>query len=127
MRRLALLALLVAAPLVARADGIAAPGQCTQAQTGCGCSQEFCEPPLGPDMAIPRDSSMPRDLTAPSDAALDACRERARRSNRAHGRGLVLLSGLTAAALVALRRRYRTIRPTPADSALAASDTRSDS
>ena len=119
----------VAAPLVARADGIAAPGQCAQAQTGCGCSEEFCEPPLGPDMAmpIPRDLSMPRDLTPPSYGALDACRERARRRNRAHGRGLVLLSGLTAAALVALRRRYRTIRPTPADSALAASDTRNDS
>lgn len=111
----------------ARADATAGPGMCVEQSNGCGgCTQEYCNPPA-PDLSVPRDLSLPRDLAPPSDGALDACRERARRRNREQGRGLVLLSGLTAFALFALRRRYKTTRPTPADRALAASDTRSDS
>jgi hypothetical protein len=129
VKRLALaLVLFAAAP--ALADAVARPGECVEADGGCGgCGQEVCSPPLGPDMSIGRDlSTSPRDLRSPpSDGALDARRQRVRRRNRAHGRGLVLLSGLSALAIVALRRRYRTTRPTPAESALAASDTRSDS
>jgi len=125
-RRLAILALVVAAPLIARADATAGPGQCVEVDNGCGgCGQEICNPALPPDMSMPttHDGGPGRI----PDGGLDACRERARRRNRAHGRGLVLLSGLTAVAVFALRRRYKTMRPTPADSALAASDTRSDS
>jgi hypothetical protein len=68
------------------------------------------------------------DLASPSDSGSppDARRER-RRRHGAQGRGLILLSGVSALAVLALRRRYKTMRPTPAESALAASETRSDS
>jgi hypothetical protein len=95
----------------ALADVLPAPGQCAEREEGCGgCAQEVCSPPLGPDMAIPRDdlSLPPRDLASPpSDGALDACRERMRTRTRAKGRGLALLSGLSAIAIVAMRRRGR--------------------
>jgi hypothetical protein len=53
-------------------------------------------------------SPAPHDLASPpSDGALDACRERVRTRKRAKGRGLVLLSGLSAIVVVALRRRVR--------------------
>ena len=109
------------------ADATAGPGMCATADKGCGCTEEFCNPALPPDMSIPRDLAAPRDLSSPSDGSLDACRERVRKRNRAHGRGLVLLSGASALVVFALRRRYKTMRPTPAENALAASETRSDS
>jgi hypothetical protein len=129
VRRLAIALVLFAAP-PALADATAGPGQCVTVDNGCGgCGQEVCNPALPPDFAVPRDlSPPPHDLSPPpSDGALDACREQTRQRNRAHGRGLVLLSGVTALAVLALRRRYRTMRPTPAESALAASATRKDS
>ncbi len=116
--------MVIGATTVARADSTVGPGECGQADSGCGCTQTFCNPPSH-DLSTPPlpDLSAPRDLQSPPDA----CREQLRRRHRAHGRGLVLLSGLSALALIALRRRYKTMRPTPAESALAASDTRSDS
>ncbi|HXU71032.1 MAG TPA: hypothetical protein VN947_16975 [Polyangia bacterium] len=115
-------------PSPARADSMVGPGECGEADAGCGCTQHYCNPPLGPDLSMPRDLSMPpRDLLSPGDEGLDACRERRQRRQRAHGRGLVLLSGLSALAVLALRRRYRTNSPTPAENALAARATRSDS
>jgi hypothetical protein len=108
VRRLAL-ALVLFAATPALADVEPAPGQCVNYNNGCGgCGQEICAPPA-PDLAVPRDllPPPPRDLASPSDGALDACRERARKRNRAGGRGLVLLSGLSAIVIVALRRRVR--------------------
>ena len=107
------------------ADATAGPGQCIEEDNGCGgCGHEVCNPPLPPDLATPviRDLS-PHDQSGPPDA----CREHIRRKNRANGRGLVLLSGLTSLAILALRRRYRTIKPTPAENVLAASAMRKDS
>lgn len=114
MNRLTLL-LLVASPLSARADATAGPGPCVSVTSGCSCdSREDCKPAF--DLSAPRpDLAPPHDLRSPADAR----RER----SRAGGRGLILLSGAGLLAVAALRRRYKTSRPTPAESALAASDT----
>ncbi|HEX6839729.1 MAG TPA: hypothetical protein VF334_24290 [Polyangia bacterium] len=104
-RRLVVAAWLLATPSLALADVEPAPGQCVEYTPACGgCAREVCSPPAQ-DMSIRYDLSRPRDLAPPSDGALDACRERARRHHRAQGRGLVLLSGLSAVLVVALRRR----------------------
>jgi hypothetical protein len=114
----------VASP--ALADATAAPGQCIDYHGGaCGCDEQtLCSAPA-PDLAVPftvHDMST-HDLASPPDA----CLERVRKQKRAHGRGLVLLSGLSVLAVIGLRRRYRTSRPTPAENALAAKATRKDS
>ncbi len=87
---------------------------------GCGDDTSNVQPA---DMSI-RDLAAP-DLKSPSD--LSGRRDARREQRRAHGRGLVLLSGVAALAVIALRRRNKMMRPTPAESALAASETRSDS
>ena len=71
------------------------------------------------DLGIRQDLAMPRDQSAPPDAR----RER----TRAGGRGLIFPSSASVVAIAALRRRYKISSPTPAEKALAASDTRSDS
>lgn len=128
MKRLAM-ALVLFAATPALADGVI--NDCQPNHFGCACEQEvhICEPPNDLHAPIIHDLGVPAsDLTRPSgDEGLDARRERRRRRNAASGRGLVLLSGASALLIVALRRRYKTMRPTPADSALAASATRSDS
>ena len=120
MKRALLMMLLLAAPAVAAADVAPGPGQCVQVDDGgCSCStHEQCAPV--PDLPFRlHDMSTPRDLTSPPDAR----RER----HRARGRGLIFLSSLSVVAVGALRRRYKISSPTPAEKALAASDTRSDS
>jgi hypothetical protein len=130
VKRFLLLAFLVAVPAAARADGVV--NDCkpnVDDGVGCGCNHEpfhICD---RPDMQPPVqfDLSRPLDLSPGLDGGLDAQREHRRRRNASNGRGLIFLSGASVLVLAALRRRYRTRRPTPAESALAASATRSDS
>ncbi|HEY2747409.1 MAG TPA: hypothetical protein VGL86_22455 [Polyangia bacterium] len=101
----------------------AAVGDCKPNDSGgCGSDHTFHYCPADMSIVPTPDMERPRDLTMPPDAR----RER-RRKQEAHGRGLVLLSGLSSLAIVLLRRRYKTSRPTPAENALAASATRKDS
>jgi hypothetical protein len=115
----------------AGADGVVNDCQPNSDSSGCSCEHDqFHTCNGGPDMSIVpiRDMSR-RDLASPSDSGSppDARRERRHRQHGAQGRGLILLSGVSTLAVIALRRRYKTSSPTPADSALAASDTRKDS
>jgi hypothetical protein len=122
---LILLGVLTITPL-ASADVLPAPGTCVDHEVdGCSCrTEQVCNHNAPEDMSVSpvRDLSAPRDLASPPDARLEHHRRR-----QARGRGLVLLSGLSALGVIALRRRYRTMRPTPAESALAASAMRKDS
>ena len=114
------LALLVGTPAVALADATYGPDGCYN-EGGCD-NKRVCIPV--------QDLGMPGDLTHPPldlRGTIDARRDRRRRGNASNGRGLIFLSGASVLVLAALRRRYRTSRPTPAESALAASATRSDS
>src|SRR5258707_388789 len=113
MKRGLLMMLLLAAPAVAQADSVCGDGG------GCSCDAELppCERP--PDLSVRPDLPSPRDLASPPDAR----RER----HRTRGRGLIFLSSLSVVAIAALRRRYKISSPTPAEKALAASETRSDS
>ena len=118
----------------ARADSTVS-GNCravgTDPGSGCSCGKDetIYDCASGNDLSVPRppDMSAPRDLSSAPDSGLDARREKRRRRQASNGRGLVLLSGASALVLAALRRRYKTKRPTPAENALAASATRSDS
>jgi hypothetical protein len=108
MRRVVLaLVLFAAAP--ALADGVVNDCKPNTGGSGCACDDEpfhICEPP---DMTVPpgvRDMSRPSDLSRPGDEGLDARRERRRRT-AASGRGLIVLSGASALAVLALRRRHK--------------------